>query len=134
MDTSAKKILETVTVKTLHAHGFSRSSTQANLVLADLLSRYLSNLSATAAKYAEHAGRRSIVAADAMEAFKELGTNMDELKDYCATESRDMARYAVHSSKRVEDLAEFKGAFSFTRLYASPHAFFSPTCIGSQPR
>ncbi|KAH9922342.1 uncharacterized protein BXZ73DRAFT_51359 [Epithele typhae] len=106
MDTSAKKILETATIKTLHAHGFARSSTQANFVLADLLSRYLANLSATVAKYAEHAGRRSIVARDAIEAFGELGTNMDELREYCAVEGRDMARYAIHSAKRVEELAE----------------------------
>ena len=41
MDNGAKKILETVAIKTLHAHNFSRSSTQANQVLTDLLSRYL---------------------------------------------------------------------------------------------
>ncbi|KAH9918945.1 uncharacterized protein BXZ73DRAFT_76482 [Epithele typhae] len=53
---------------------------------ASLLSRSLANLSATVAKYAEHAGCKSIVARDAIEAFGELGTNMDALREYCAVE------------------------------------------------
>ncbi|KAI0744680.1 hypothetical protein C8Q76DRAFT_700708 [Earliella scabrosa] len=108
MDTSAKKILENVAIKTLHAQGFSRTSVQTNAVLTDLLSRYLQTVAATAAKYAEHAGRRRIMVRDAVEAFDELGTSVDELKDYCATEGRDMARYATQTTKRVEDLNEFK--------------------------
>ena len=99
MDTSAKKILETVATKTLHAHGFSKASTHANLVLTDITSRYLALLAQTVAKYAEHAGRHCISIGDAVEAIDELGTGVDELKDYCATEGRDMARYATHSSK-----------------------------------
>ena len=74
METGAKKILETTTIKTLHAHGFAKSSTQANLVLADVLSRYLTQLSTTAAKYAEHVGRRTPTARGVVEAFEELGT------------------------------------------------------------
>ncbi|EJF60090.1 hypothetical protein DICSQDRAFT_137672 [Dichomitus squalens LYAD-421 SS1] len=108
MDASAKKILETVATKTLHAHGFSKSSTHANLVLADVTSRYLAFLAQTVAKYAEHAGRHHISVCDAVEAIDELGTSVDELKDYCATEGKDMARYATHSAKRLEDLAELK--------------------------
>lgn len=110
MDTSAKKILENVTIKTLHAQGFSRTSTQTNAVLTDVLSRYLQIVAATAAKYADHAGRRRVMVKDAVEAFDELGTSVDELKDYCATEGKDMTRYAEHGLKRVEDLNDFKGA------------------------
>ncbi|KAI0776783.1 hypothetical protein BD413DRAFT_522614 [Trametes elegans] len=107
MDNGAKKILETVTIKTLHAHNFSRSSTQANQVLTDLLSRYLTLFASTCAKYAQHAGRLRLSPDDAVHAIEELGTSVEELSEYCATEGREMARYAVHSTKRLEDLNEF---------------------------
>ncbi|KAI0632902.1 hypothetical protein C8Q77DRAFT_1120425 [Trametes polyzona] len=108
MDSGTKKILESVTIKTLHAHNFSRSSTQANQVLTDLLSRYLTLFASTCAKYAEHAGRLRLTVGDATHAMEELGTSVEELSEYCATEGREMARYAVQSSKRLEDLNELK--------------------------
>nr|VWO95850.1 Sensor protein zRas [Ganoderma boninense] len=98
MDTSAKKILEAVSIKTLHAHGFSKSSTHANTLLADIASRYLANLVQTVANHAEHAGRHIISPRDALQAIDDLGTSVDELKGYCATESRDIGRYASHSN------------------------------------
>ena len=134
MDSGAKKILESVSLKVLHAHGFSKASTQANLVFADLLSRYLSIAAATVGQYAEHAGRRRIVPQDAVNAFDDLGTSVEELQEYCEVNARDMARYAVHSSKRLEDLNEFRGAsqapYLRARLYVVPR---SATCGWAQP-
>lgn len=115
MDAGAKRILESVTQETLHAQQFSRSSTQATLVLTDLLSRYLTLLTSTCAKYAEHAGRRHLSARDAFSALNELGVDVEELSEYCATEGRDMSRYAVHSLRRKEDLLEFNGQCSTLR-------------------
>ncbi|OCH91353.1 hypothetical protein OBBRIDRAFT_753366 [Obba rivulosa] len=112
MDSGARKLLETVTIETLHAHNFSRSSTQATQVLTDLLSRYLSLVSATCAKYAEHAGRLRVNARDAAAALDELGVGVQELSDYCAVEGRDMARYAVHTASRIQDLNEFKASLA----------------------
>ena len=112
MDAGAKKILDSVTIETLHAHNFSRSSTQATVVLTDLLSRYLALLSATCARYAQHAGRLRLTARDAINALDELGLGVDELTDYCASEARDLARYASHTARRAEDLKEFKGQSS----------------------
>lgn len=114
MDAGAKKLLETVTLETLHAHHFSRASSQATSVLTDLLSRYLTLLSSTCAKYAEHAGRLRLNARDAECALGELGVDVRELSEYCA-EGRDMSRYATHTGRRVEDLNEFKGKLLCTR-------------------
>ncbi len=108
MDAGAKKLLESVTIEALHAHSFSRSSTQATQVLTDLLSRYLTLLTTTCAKYAEHAGRLRLTARDAVSALGELGVGVEELSEYCA-EGRETARYARHTSMRLEDLNEFKG-------------------------
>ncbi|KAI0341250.1 hypothetical protein BDW22DRAFT_1359508 [Trametopsis cervina] len=112
MDVGAKRLLETATIETLHAHHFSRASSQATLVLTDLLSRYLTLLSATCAKYAEQAGRLRLNARDAECALSELGVDVAELSEYCATEGLEMSRYAVHTARRVEDLNEFKALLS----------------------
>ncbi|KAF8990254.1 hypothetical protein BDQ17DRAFT_1372146 [Cyathus striatus] len=112
MDSGTQKLLESVTLKTLHVHSFSRSSTQASLVLTDLLSRYISLLSSTCAKYAQHSGRTSLTIHDAVVALDELGVNLEELSEYCATEGRELNRYALHSTRRVEDLNEFRAQLS----------------------
>ncbi|KZT68102.1 hypothetical protein DAEQUDRAFT_693189 [Daedalea quercina L-15889] len=112
MDPAARKLLESVTHETLHAHNFARSSAQASGVFTDVLHRYLELLTTTCAKYAEHAGRLSLTFRDAQSALNELGLGVDELSEYAATEGREMARYAVHSQRRVEDLAEFKAAMA----------------------
>lgn len=108
MDSGAHKLLESATQRTLHAHAFSRSSTQASSVLTDLLSRYLALLTSTCTKYAQHAQRTNLNVRDAIGALDELGVNLDELKDYCATEGKELNRYALISARRVEDLHEFK--------------------------
>ena len=70
-----------------------------------------------------------MAAQDAVQAFGELGTSVDELKDYCTTESRDMARYSVSSAKRVEDLTDFKGTYLLIVFAACPYIrVVSPTC------
>ena len=112
MDSNAFKLLESVTLKTLHAHSFSRSSTQASLVLTDLLSRYIALLSTTCAQYAQHAGRTNLTARDAIRALDELGIDVEELNEYCSHEGEELARYAGHSTKRLEDLNDFKGQSS----------------------
>jgi histone H3/H4 len=108
MDSGAHKLLESATQRTLHAHAFSRSSSQASAVLTDLLSRYLTLLSATCAKYAQHAGRTGLTVHDAISALDDLGVSLDELSEYCSTEGKELNRYALYSARRVEDLHEFK--------------------------
>ncbi|KAH9996137.1 hypothetical protein BJV74DRAFT_769319 [Russula compacta] len=109
MDAGAHKLLETVILKTLHAHSFTRSSSQASLALTDLLSRYLVLLATTCSQYAQHAGRLNLTVRDAMCVLDELGVSMDELHEYCGTEGDELARYSGHCAKRQEDLSEFKG-------------------------
>jgi histone H3/H4 len=109
MENGAQKLLESATIRTLHAHNFSRSSTQASLVLTDLFSRYLDLVTSTCAKYAEHAGRTKLSIRDAVEALDELGVGVAELKEYCAIEGAELGRYSIKSARRVEDMNEFRG-------------------------
>lgn len=126
-------MLESITFETLHAHNFTRSSSQATLVLTDLLSRYLTLLSAGCAKYAEHAGRLKLTVRDAVSALDELGVGVDELNEYCASEARDISRYAVHTARRIEDLNEFKGQSSCalcTAHFSSYHLSIASLEVG----
>jgi hypothetical protein len=45
---------------------------------------------------------------DAVAALEELGVSLHELNDYCATEGKELNRYALYSARRVEDIIEFK--------------------------
>ena len=108
-----------------NAHGFAKYINYTNLVLADVHSRSLTQLSTTAAKDAEHAGRRMLTARYFVEAFGELGTRAEELKEHCA----------VHSAKRVEDLADMRGvslSILALRVFMSPSA--GPTRTGPLSR
>jgi len=109
MDIAASKLLESATIKTLHAHNFSRSSAHALHALTDLLARYFLLLAESGAKHAHHAGRASLTARDALAALHDMGVGLDELEEYCAVEAKDLNRYAQHSARRAEDLNEFKG-------------------------
>jgi Wiskott-Aldrich syndrome protein len=135
MDGGSYKLLESATHRTLHAHSFSRASSQASHVLTDLLSRYLTLLSSTCAKYAHHAGRTGLTARDAIGALDELGVGLEELSEYCSSEGRELGRYAIHSARRVEDMNEFKGqsgcALHLPALCLMPS---SSTCRWSKAR
>ena len=117
MDSGSQKLLESATIRTLHAHNFSRSSTQASLVLTDLFSRYLHLLTSTCGKYAQHAGRTKLSIRDVVEALSELGMDVAELKEYASIEGAELGRYAIKSARRMEDLNDFRGAFSLAYTF-----------------
>lgn len=117
MDARAKSILESAVHRTLHAHSFSRSSSQASLLLTDLLARYLTLLTSTCTKYAQHAGRTNLVAQDAFNVLNELGVSMGELEEYGSSEAAELGRYGVSTARRVDELREFRGelgAYNYT--------------------
>lgn len=101
-------IVDTIVIKILHAHSFTRTSSQALSVLSNLLTRYLVLIVSACGQYAELAGRSRLSASDVVACLNELGTDVDELSGYCSTEGIDLSRYAASSAKRLDDLAEFK--------------------------
>ncbi|KAJ7468545.1 hypothetical protein FB451DRAFT_1091994 [Mycena latifolia] len=107
MEHAAHKLLEAATHRSIHAAAFSRSSSHASAVLTDLLSRYISLLASTAAKYAQHSGRTTVTCTDALEALDDLGFGLQDLIDYIP-EAKELSRYAIYSQRRVEELNEFK--------------------------
>ncbi|KIJ60429.1 hypothetical protein HYDPIDRAFT_98718 [Hydnomerulius pinastri MD-312] len=106
---AASAVLDSVTIKILHAHSFARTSSQASSVLSNLLSRYLILVASACGQYAELAGRSRLSVHDLLACLGELGTNMDELSEYCSTEGVELSRYASSSAKRLDDLADIRG-------------------------
>ena len=104
-----ESLIESSTYRTLHAHNFSRSSSQAAFVLSDLLARYLFLLTSSCTKYAQHSGRMNLTVQDALSAFEEMGIDMEELSDYCRTEGKELGRYTVQTMRRMEDLKDIRG-------------------------
>ncbi|KAH7107191.1 hypothetical protein BKA62DRAFT_747475 [Auriculariales sp. MPI-PUGE-AT-0066] len=95
--------------RTLHAQHFARASSQASMVLADLVSRYLVLLTSTCAQYAEHAGRTGITTFDAFAALEEIGVPVHELAQYGATEGNEFSRaFTTKTQRRAEELLELK--------------------------
>ncbi|KAF7320990.1 BTP domain-containing protein [Mycena chlorophos] len=107
MEHAAFKMLESATHRTVHATGFSRTSSHASAVLTDLLARYISLASSTSAKFAQHSGRTTVTFNDALEALDEMGFSLDDLIVYMR-EGKELARYALYSGRRVEELHEFR--------------------------
>ena len=127
MDGKARVPLESAVYRTLHAHGFSRSSTQASVVLTDLLSRYLTLLSSTCAKYAQHGGRTNLTARDAFFALDELGVSITELEEYCTSEGTELGRYAINTARRMEELKDIRCERSCCSYLATPYPVFFST-------
>ncbi|KAF7307686.1 BTP domain-containing protein [Mycena kentingensis (nom. inval.)] len=107
MEQAALSLLEAATHKSIHAAAFTRASSHATSVLNDLLSRYISLLAATTAKYAQHAGRSNVTCVDAIEALEEMGFSLEDLVGYMR-EAAELKKYAVFSRRRVEELTEFR--------------------------
>ncbi|KAF8512095.1 hypothetical protein BU17DRAFT_54245 [Hysterangium stoloniferum] len=106
------QVLHTTTTRTLHAHNFSKSSTQATHTLTDVLSRYFTLLTETCARYAQHAGRTGVTIRDALAALNEVGVEVDELREYVEGEALELVRYTGQTAKRANELLEIRHAFS----------------------
>lgn len=120
---TSSALVDSVVIKILHAHSFARTSSQALSVLSNILARYLALVASACGQYAELAGRSQLSACDIIACLDELGTNIDELNDYCSIEGVDLSRYAASSARRLDDLAEFKGTGD--HLYGSQSYYSS---------
>ncbi|KAG1733075.1 uncharacterized protein EDB91DRAFT_1150378 [Suillus paluster] len=106
---AATTILDSAILKILHAHNFSRTSSQASVVLASLVSRYLVLLSSVCGSYAELSGRSKLSIWDVLSSLEDLGVSLEELDEYCGSEGKEIGRYASSSARRLDDLLEFRG-------------------------
>lgn len=110
------QILHTTTTRTLHAHHFNKSSSEATYVLSYVLSRYLTLLADTCARYAEHAGRTGVTMWDALAALNEIGVEIDELREFAEGEGKETVRYTAQTARRADELVEIGGMLLFFLL------------------
>jgi len=102
------QILHTTTIRTLHAQNFNKASTEATHDLTDVLSRYLTLLAETCARYAQHAGRTNVTIWDAVSALGEIGVEIGELREYAEGEAKELIRYTAQTARRADELAEIR--------------------------
>lgn len=123
MDEAIVGHLKLAIVRMLYSQGFTKSSTHTVAVLTDLLDRYLKLLVASCADYAHHAGRPSVNAYDTLLAMEEIGTTLDDMRDYCDVEVKDTQKYTATLPKSAQELADLKGMSNyFFFLYSIAHS------------
>jgi Wiskott-Aldrich syndrome protein len=108
-------------LKVLHSHGITKSSSVSINVLTDVLDKYLKSLLGSCQEYANHAGRTSLKVNDVIHSLDEMGTTLDDLRDYLEIDAgirgqeesnpkEGIQRYAyVVGPKKEAELNEFKG-------------------------
>jgi len=115
--------LKLAIVRMLYSQGFTKSSTHTVAVLTDLLDHYLKLLVTSCADYAHHTGRPSVNAYDTLLAMEEMGTTLDDMRDYCDAEAKDTQKYTATLPKSAQELAELNGMSDyFIFLYATAHS------------
>lgn len=116
-------------LKILHSHGITKASSVSLQVFSSLLDKYLKSVVDSCQEYANHAGRPNLSVYDVLESLEEMGTVLDDLRDYLevecgvspgkpfdgvavpsAAESSGIQKYAKAIGPRKEaELHEFKG-------------------------
>jgi len=109
--------LKLAIVRMLYSQGFTKSSTHTVAVLTDLLDRYLKLLVASCADYAHHAGRPSVNVYDTLLAMEDMGTTLDNMRDYCDAEVKDTQKYTTTLPKSAQELAELKGMLNYSSFF-----------------
>lgn len=86
--------------------GADAAAASALNILADLLQRYVANVAAGAAEYAEVAGRTRANSMDALLALEDLGVTPDDLATYAglALQARTHAHTRTHGARAGTEL------------------------------
>ncbi|PWN87099.1 hypothetical protein FA10DRAFT_269708 [Acaromyces ingoldii] len=91
--------LQHATLQLLASAGFSRCSSQATAMLAEILQRYLALVASTAGQYASHSGRVEGNAFDIRTALYDLGTDLEDVYSWIVDgDGRNVAGVSSSSS------------------------------------
>ncbi|CCA66465.1 hypothetical protein PIIN_00151 [Serendipita indica DSM 11827] len=113
-------------LKILHSQGITKASSISLQVLSSLCDKYLKSLVASCQEYANHAGRDSLQVYDVFQSLEEMGTVLEDLRDYlevdggvqlsagvdrpAGADATGLQRYAnVVSARKEAELNDFKG-------------------------
>ncbi|CAE7183464.1 unnamed protein product [Rhizoctonia solani] len=95
METTSHQHLHRATLRILHSHNFSSSSSLASHTLTTLYAQYLDLLARSFAAHAHHGGRTSPTWSDAANALSEVGVDIDELSAWLGTEAGEVGKKYV---------------------------------------
>ena len=102
MDEAAYAHLHRATLRTLHSHSFTSSSSVASPTLTSLFASYLDLLARSCVARAQHAGRIGVGWKDVVGAMDELGVGMDEMSVWCKSEAGEVEKKYVVGPKEKE--------------------------------
>ncbi|QRW26308.1 bromodomain associated protein [Rhizoctonia solani] len=92
MDGTAHQHLHRATLRVLHSHNFSSSSSLASHTLTALYAEYLDLLARSFAAHSHHGGRTNPSWPDAVNALSEVGVDVDELSTWLGTEAGEVGK------------------------------------------
>ncbi|KAG8760541.1 hypothetical protein FRC14_002782 [Serendipita sp. 396] len=101
MDESLHAHLRLPILKILHSQGITKASATSLHVLSSVLDKYLQSLLVSCQEYANHAGRCSLHVYDVLGSLEEMGTVLDDLKDYAETEGSLLAVESVDKTTGI---------------------------------
>ncbi|KAG8690771.1 hypothetical protein FRC08_010424 [Ceratobasidium sp. 394] len=102
MESTAYAHLHRATLRTLHTHSFSSSSSIAAHTLTSLFASYLDLLASSAAARANNSGRSGVGWGDVLGAMDEMGVGVDEMMGWCRSEAGEVGRKYVVAPKERE--------------------------------
>lgn len=91
---AVQRHIHLATLRILRGHDFSRTSSNAVSVLVDLVSRFFDLVATSTAEHANFAGRDSANVYDVLQAFEELGIDLDEMLEWCRRDAPALDQYA----------------------------------------
>lgn len=101
-------------LKILHSHGITRASSVSLHVLSSLLDKYLKSTVESCQEYANHAGRVNLNVYDVLESLEEMGTVLDDLRDYLEVEC-GVSRKEGDDNQLATTSAEVQGMLKYAR-------------------
>lgn len=102
MDEAAYAHLHRATLRILHSHSFTSSSSVASHTLTSLFASYLDLLARSCVARAQHAGRIGVGWGDVVGAMDEVGVGLDEMGVWCKTEAGEVGKKYVVGAKERE--------------------------------
>ncbi|KAJ1300631.1 hypothetical protein OPQ81_002283 [Rhizoctonia solani] len=117
METTAHQHLHRATLRILHSHNFSSSSSLASHTLTTLYAQYLDLLARSFAAHSHHAGRTKPTWSDAVNVLSEVGVGIEELSAWLGTEAGEVGKKYVVAGRGPD--TERKGVLGVSSWHAN---------------
>ncbi|KAG9082685.1 hypothetical protein FRC07_014131, partial [Ceratobasidium sp. 392] len=104
MEQTAHAHLHRATLRTLHSHSFTSSSSIAAHTLTSLFASYLDLLARSSVARANNSSRTGVGWNDVLGAMDEMGVGVEEMMSWCKSEAGEIGRKYVVGPKEARDV------------------------------